>query len=236
MRLPDETREELNEEATAWRLLEQWDVTPENATLERHTVYTFQARWCDQWRRGRLLLAGDAGHLMPPFAGQGMCAGLRDVANLEWKLHLVLLGMAGDEVLDSYGPERSAHVREFIEMSMSLGEVVCVTDPVAAQERDRLMRADVEAGIVPPPRPHPRLGRGLYRDEAAAGELSIQAPVCGETGIGLFDDVTGGGGVLLLVGPPRERRSTTLAAMPSRLWGSAPSSSSTSRVPVASST
>ena len=201
MRLPNETREELSEEATAWRLLEQWDITPENDTLERHTVYTFQARWCDQWRRGRLLLAGDSAHQMPPFAGQGMCAGLRDAANLEWKLHLVLKGRAGDEVLDSYGPERSVHVRDFIEMSMSLGEVVCVTDPAAAQERDRLMRADVEAGIVPPPRPHPRLGPGIYRDQEAAGELSIQGPVSSEAGTGLLDDVTGGGGVLLLGGP-----------------------------------
>jgi 2-polyprenyl-6-methoxyphenol hydroxylase-like FAD-dependent oxidoreductase len=68
MRLSTETVEELNAEQTAWRLLGPWSITPATAKLERHTVYTFQARWCDTWRRGRLLLAGDAAHLMPPFA------------------------------------------------------------------------------------------------------------------------------------------------------------------------
>ena len=82
MRLPGETIEELNTEQTAWRLLAPWDLTPGNADLERHTVYTFQARWADRWRNGRILIAGDAAHLMPPFAGQGMCSGVRDAANL----------------------------------------------------------------------------------------------------------------------------------------------------------
>ncbi len=78
--------------ARAWELLEPWDVRPDNATLERHAVYTFAARFAERWRRGRVLLAGDAAHQMPPFAGQGMCAGIRDAANLAWKLDLVLTG------------------------------------------------------------------------------------------------------------------------------------------------
>src|SRR5262249_14941609 len=105
MRLPGGTIEELNNEATAWRLLEPWNLTPANATPERHAVYTFQARWADEWRKGRIFIAGDAAHQMPPFAGQGMCSGIRDAANLAWKLDLVLAGKAPEAVLDTYASE-----------------------------------------------------------------------------------------------------------------------------------
>ena len=201
MRLPSETVEELNAEDTAWRLLAPWGITPENAALERHTVYTFQASWSDTWRKGRLLLAGDSAHLMPPFAGQGMCSGLRDAVNLAWKLDLVLDGRAGDGVLDSYGPERAEHVRHFIEASMGLGEVICLPDPVAAGERDRAMKSELATGVEQPPRPLPRLGAGLHRDDAGGGLLSIQAEVTDGERTGLFDDVVGPGGVLLLASP-----------------------------------
>ncbi|WP_416983416.1 bifunctional 3-(3-hydroxy-phenyl)propionate/3-hydroxycinnamic acid hydroxylase [Streptomyces sp. T028] len=206
MRLPDETADELGNEETAWRLLEPWGITPQSAKLERHTVYTFQARWCDTWREGRLLLAGDAAHLMPPFAGQGMCSGLRDAVNLAWKLELVLDGRAGDDILDSYGPERAEHVRHFIQASMELGEVICLADPDAAAERDTAMRADLAAGVEQPPRPLPRLGAGLRRDDAGGGLLSVQAEVDDGARRGLFDDVVGPGGVLLLADPGLRER------------------------------
>ena len=84
---------------------------------------------------------------MPPFAGQGMCSGLRDAINLAWKLDLVLDGRAGNGILDNDGPERAEHVRHFIEASMSLGEVICLADTAAAAERDVRMRADFAAGV-----------------------------------------------------------------------------------------
>jgi 2-polyprenyl-6-methoxyphenol hydroxylase-like FAD-dependent oxidoreductase len=201
MRLPSETVEELNAEETTWRLMEPWGITPANAKLERHTVYTFQARWCDTWRKGRLLLAGDSAHLMPPFAGQGMCSGLRDAVALAWRLNLVLDEHAHDAILDTYGPERSEHVRHFIEASMALGEVICLPDVEAAAERDGAMQADLAAGVEQPPRPLTRLGAGLHRDDAGGGLLSIQAEVAGLDGRGLFDDVVGAGGALLLAEP-----------------------------------
>lgn len=214
MRLPTETVEELNAEDNAWRLLEPWGITPEAARLERHTVYTFQARWCDVWRKGRLLLAGDAAHLMPPFAGQGMCSGLRDAFALAWRLDLVLDGRADDRILDSYGPERAEHVRHFIEASMALGEVICLPDPIAADQRDKTMQADLAAGIEQPPRPLPRLGPGLHRDDPGGGLLSIQAEVDSGNRRGLFDDVVEPGGVLLLGDPTlREQLSTRDAAL-----------------------
>jgi 2-polyprenyl-6-methoxyphenol hydroxylase-like FAD-dependent oxidoreductase len=198
MRLEHETKDELNTEARAWELLKPWGVSPETAKMERHTVYTFQARWCDKWRRGRLLLAGDSAHLMPPFAGQGMCSGLRDVANLEWKLDLILRGLAPDALLDTYGPERSEHVRHFIDRSMELGEVICLTDPSAASARDTAMAKDIAEGTSMPPRPLPKLGEGLHRADAGGGTLSIQAPVQAGDGQLLFDDAFAPSGTLLL--------------------------------------
>ncbi len=96
MRTAGETVAELNTEKSAWRLLELFDVHPGNATLERFHVYSFSARYAETWRSGRLLLAGDACHVMPPFAGQGMTAGFRDVTNLSWKLDAVLGGTADE--------------------------------------------------------------------------------------------------------------------------------------------
>lgn len=200
MRLPTETIAELNTTDRAWQLLAPWDVRPDNATLERHTVYTFQARWAERWRRGRLLIAGDAAHLMPPFAGQGMCAGLRDAMNIVWKLDRVLRSVSPEGLLDTYTPERLPHLRHFINLSMELGKVICISDPEAAAARDRQMMAAVaDSSLAPPPPPPPRLGPGLLdADSPAAGLMSVQAPVAGVAATGLLDDVLGGGGCLLL--------------------------------------
>jgi 2-polyprenyl-6-methoxyphenol hydroxylase-like FAD-dependent oxidoreductase len=200
MRLPHETIEELNNEETAWRLLEPWDLTPGNADLERHTVYTFQARWADQWRRGRVLIAGDAAHLMPPFAGQGMCSGIRDAANLAWKLDLVLSGRAGDGLLDTYTTERSAHIQNAIGMSVELGNVICLSDPAAAAARDEVMlKAEGRPEVALPPIPPAVLGPGVLADEPAgvAGQLSPQGRVRTAAGVtGRFDQVVGTGFVV----------------------------------------
>jgi len=198
MRLPGETIEDLNNEQTAWRLLAPWGMRPDNATLERHAVYTFQARWVDRWRQGRLLLAGDAAHLMPPFAGQGMCSGLRDAANLAWKLDLVLSDKATEAVLDTYTSERLPNVTAFIHFSIGLGKVICVADRREAAVRDASMTAAVEHGRLSAPPPLPAIGSGLLRaGDPLAGHLFIQDQVrCGATS-GLFDDVVGRGWMLL---------------------------------------
>ena len=137
MRLDHETLDEL--ESRAWELLEPWDVRPDNATVERRAVYTFAARFAERWRCGRVLLAGDAAHQMPPFAGQGMCAGIRDAANLAWKLDHVLTGAAPDALLDTYDQERLPSARHAIEFSIELGKIICVPDPEAAAARDEAM-------------------------------------------------------------------------------------------------
>ncbi len=139
MRLPQERLEDLDNDDTAWRLLEPWDLGPNTAKLERRAVYTFQARWAEDWRKGRVLLAGDAAHQMPPFAGQGMCAGLRDAANLAWKVDAVLGGQSSEHLLDTYQDERLPHVQTMIGFSMDLGKVICIPDDAAAAERDAAM-------------------------------------------------------------------------------------------------
>ena len=198
MRLPHETSAELEHEHVAWQLLEPW-VKREQATIVRHKVYSFRSLLADTWRKGRLLIAGDAAHVMPPFMGQGMCAGLRDDWNLAWKLGMVLDGQAGPELLDSYQPERRPHVRDVIEMSMFLGKIICIPDPVKAAERDEAFFT----GKVPPPAPFPHLTDGILRRDASgavqttAGLLSPHAHVQRGAEQGRFDDVVGLGFTLI---------------------------------------
>lgn len=210
MRLPGEPAAEFGTTENAWELLGLFGIAPGNATLERHAVYTFQARYVDEWRVGRVLLAGDAAHLMPPFAGQGMCSGFRDAANLAWKLDLVLRGTAGDALLDTYTSERREHVRHALTMSMDLGRVICETDPVAARDRDTVMIAVRERGIgtAQPRSAVQALTTGVVHAPAGApptvpaGELVPQGRVRRAGSTGLFDDVVGRGFALVTTVPP----------------------------------
>lgn len=198
MRLPGESLDELNDEARAWDLLAGWDVTPDNARLERHAVYTFQARHAERWRDRRVLVAGDAAHQMPPFAGQGMCAGVRDAANLAWKLDHVLARAAPDDLLDTYQQERLPSALGAIELSRSLGEIICVPDADAAAARDEAMAAGVtgEASDVPD---LPGIDAGFVHPESVdAGSLFVQ----GSSGGDRFDDVHGVGWRLVTLDGP----------------------------------
>ncbi len=203
MRLPGETVDELNTAETAWKLLAPWNIVPDNATLERHAVYTFRGSWADQWKKGRVLLAGDAAHLMPPFLGQGLCAGMRDALALSWRLAAVVGEGAPEELLESYGPERREHVVEIIRQAVEIGRLICMVDPTAVATRDAQMKAamkDPALGLKPPP--EPRLGyAGAYRiDDRNSGYLSVQGRVRFKGREGLFDDVVGKGWQLLARG------------------------------------
>jgi len=196
MRMPGEEIAALNTPEKAWDLLARWDITPDNATLERHAVYTFRGTWADHWKNGRVLLAGDAAHLMPPFLGQGLCSGMRDALALAWRLPMVLSGEASGALLDSYGPERSEHVQEIIRQAVEAGRVICMLDPAEAAERDERMRAGIE--LKPPPEPRLGISRLYDTGDVNAGYLSVQGRVARGGLEGLFDDVVGKGWQLLL--------------------------------------
>ncbi|WP_180900631.1 bifunctional 3-(3-hydroxy-phenyl)propionate/3-hydroxycinnamic acid hydroxylase [Martelella soudanensis] len=178
MRLPHETREEMNKEEKVWELLGDW-IKPDQGELVRHTVYTFRSLVADTFQKGRIFLAGDAAHVMPPFMGQGMCAGLRDAWNLAWKLDLVMSGKADASLLETYTPERAPHVTDIIKISMFLGSIICMPDKAEAAKRDEMFLG----GNAPRPAPFPILTDGmLQRDKsgvvvAPAGELSPHGAV-----------------------------------------------------------
>ncbi len=121
--LDAEADEEVSTPANVWRLLAPW-LRPDDGELVRAAVYGFHATVAATWRQGRLLLAGDAAHQMPPFMGQGMCSGIRDAANLAWKLEAVLRQGAPDALLDSYEAERRPHVERCIELSIEAGRLL----------------------------------------------------------------------------------------------------------------
>jgi len=120
---PGETAEEMMAEERVHSLLDPW--TPRGTyDIRRTAVYTFHAATAASWRQGRILLAGDSAHQTPPFLGQGMNTGMRDILNLAWKLPLVIAGKADDRLLDSYQAERDAHARDLVDWAVSIGRLM----------------------------------------------------------------------------------------------------------------
>jgi 3-(3-hydroxy-phenyl)propionate hydroxylase len=139
MLLPDEDPQAMKQPETVQRLLSRW-LGPNDAELWRAASYRFHALVAEEWRRGRVFLAGDAAHQQPPFIGQGMCQGLRDVANLAWKLTAYRNG-AADALLDTYAAERARHVRTLTARIKAIGRQICERDPEAARARDAALIA-----------------------------------------------------------------------------------------------
>jgi 3-(3-hydroxy-phenyl)propionate hydroxylase len=176
MILPGETPEQVNEDAYIAALMKPWNV--EGAVrLERKAVYTFRARIARNWRKGRVCLAGDAAHQTPPFAGQGMCSGLRDAANLAWKLAAVIRDDVPASLLDSYQPEREPNLRATIAMAIMMGRMVCTTSRWGAFLRDTRMRIGRALGKLPTTPPdYPPISEGaILAGSAGAGSYFPQA-------------------------------------------------------------
>lgn len=174
MLLPGETVDDVLQDGFIEALLAPWDCGP--VEIERRAVYRFHGLVAERWRTGRVLLAGDSAHQTPPFAGQGMCSGLRDAANLAWKLDAVLTGQADEALLDTYQPEREPHARSLIELAIGMGRIVCALDRDAAASRDREMLARQAAGAspLPPMRPAPFAQGCIWAGTPGAGNLFPQ--------------------------------------------------------------
>jgi 3-(3-hydroxy-phenyl)propionate hydroxylase len=159
--------------------------------IVRAATYRFHGLIAERWKVGRVFLAGDAAHQTPPFFGQGMCHGLRDVANLAWKLALVAQGTASSELLETYQAERDPHVRAVISAAVEAGRYICMLDPSAAAERDAAMRERMKQ-TVPATAADliPGIDAGVIATGTpAAGERFIQPLVEGRP----LDAMTGGG-------------------------------------------
>lgn len=142
----DESDEQAEDPAFLTRMLARVVPYPDRVEVIRRRVYTHHSRITGAFRSGRLLLAGDAAHLMPVWQGQGYNSGIRDAANLGWKLAAVVTGQARDSLLDTYDMERRKHARAMIDLSTMVGKVISPTDRRVAAGRDLIVRA---ASIVP---------------------------------------------------------------------------------------
>ena len=136
---PGERREDMESETRIRELLSPWGKV-EDMIIERKAVYRFHARAVDAFSKGRVFLAGDAAHITPPFVGQGLVAGLRDAANLCWKLAWVVQGRADPGILDTYDEERRPHAKAMINLAKFMGKLVMPRSGVVALLTHGLMR------------------------------------------------------------------------------------------------
>lgn len=169
--------EDLKQVATpegTWALLSRW-ITPDDATLWRKATYRFHALVADNWLVGCVFVAGDAAHQQPPFLGQGMCQGIRDVVNLSWKLGAVLRGEASKELLETYCAERKMHVTELTTRIKAIGQIVGQRDVMKARARDAHLLDECGGVVKSVPRQNvqPALAVGLLSPQPHAARGTI---------------------------------------------------------------
>jgi 3-(3-hydroxy-phenyl)propionate hydroxylase len=199
MLLPGEGKQDMLLPERIHSLIAEW-VDPGEVEVIRSAVYDFHALVAERWNTQRVFLAGDAAHQTPPFLGQGLCTGIRDAANLAWKLEAVLRGAVSESILATYQTEREPQVRAVIELAVAMGRIICTQDRQAAAKRDAdfLGRPSRELSVPP----FPGLGNGFFLSGAPlAGARGLQARVRAEDGeIVRLDELVGSGFALLVRG------------------------------------
>jgi 3-(3-hydroxy-phenyl)propionate hydroxylase len=217
VRLTDDDPADFSAEQL-WQLLGRW-IGPDDGRLWRSATYRFHGLVAAEWRRGRVLLAGDAAHMTPPFMAQGMAQGMRDALNLAWKLERVVRSGAPEQLLDTYQEERKPHVVTTTRTAMALGREICECDVELATARDARLLAQQGGTVQTVLRQDliPGLTGGLVDpDSPAAGAILPQPVVRADGFAGRLDDVTGGTVRAVAVEPlsPAERAALLEALAP----------------------
>jgi len=219
----EEDENDLLHEEAIWKVLRGQGITPENVKILGYACYSHHVRFADRWRVGRVFLAGDAAHAMPPWIGQGMCAGVRDVANLCWKLGAVLNGSLPESVLDTYQSERLPHVKEVTNRAVKTGKIIIQRNKFRAAARNHFFRA---ASKVPYfltwlrdhrwiPDAHYQEGLLARNGNGAVGWLIPQPRVLDQKGDSVrLDDVIGNRWTVLQTGRASEHPDWRAAGVP----------------------
>jgi len=219
-----EDEKELVTDAAVWKVLHEQGITEEQVKILRAVIYSHHVRVADRWRVGRIFLAGDAAHAMPPWIGQGMSAGVRDAANLCWKLAAVVRGHAPDSLLDSYQIERKPHVTNVTRRAVLNGRIITEQRKALAFLRNHVLRmlTRVPGGLAAGQKliwiPGARYRAGFFATNAR-GAVGWQVPqpwvtdVTGEKR--RLDDIIGGRWAVMYFGavPPGVDRWERLGAL-----------------------
>ena len=204
--LPGETAEAMLDNDLIMSLIDEW--TPRDTyEIRRAAVYQFHAATADKWRQGKIFIGGDAAHQTPPFLGQGMNAGMRDVINFSWKLPLVIRGVCDPLLLDSYEAERSAHAHDLVEWAVSVGKLMDHMAEVERAQRDGLKQPETPEALrssgYGQGRTQPPIRDGIVlleqvSDTGSTGYLFAQPEVTDANGKLLkLDDILGNGFALV---------------------------------------
>jgi len=199
---PDESPADYPTDAQVWPLLKALGHDERDIEIHQYAFYKHHVRMAQTWRQGRVFLAGDAAHLMPPWAGAGMQSGMRDAHNLGWKLGRILAGGLDEEWLETYEAERRPNAEFFTSYAVRLGRII--KQEATREEIDELNTTP--DGRIQPSQSErflpPVLTGGWFRGDrgatSAVGRMLPQPVVSDAMGrIARLDDHLGGGFVLL---------------------------------------
>lgn len=211
MVMPGETQEQLSQPENMAKLLSKVLPNTENIDVIRNRVYTHNARIASRFKEGRILLAGDAAHIMPVWQGQGYNSGMRDAFNLSWKLAMVVQGKVDAKVLDSYQEERHDHAKAMIDLSVTAGHVLAPPKKWQGTARDAISyvlnyikpvkQYLLEMRFKPMPQYKSGILVGQVNKTSPIGKMFIQPKMQDSTGqVKLLDDFIGQGFAIIAWG------------------------------------